>query len=93
MRKKYIPPLIWLLAGILMCVFLIRLGSYDRLALSQVFLFYGALYVADAGLITHTVINRRENLSVTNFGFKLMAEVLIFLALVTFMIGDIFFSH
>ncbi len=93
MHKKYIAPLIWLLAGGIMCAFLLRLANgVDRMQLSQIFLFYGALYTADAGFVVGTLVNRKENLSVTNFGFKLMAEVLVFLALVTFMIGDIFFA-
>ncbi len=92
MRTKYIPPFIWLAAGAVLCIFLIRLGSVDRLALSQIFLFYGALTIADAGLIVHTIINRKENVSVTNYGFKLMGEALLFLIIVTFMIGDIFFA-
>ncbi len=92
MRKKYIAPLIWLAAGALLCVFLIRLGSVDRLHISQILLFYGSLATAVAGLITHTILYRHENMSVTNFGFKLMAEVLLLLILGTFMIGDIFFA-
>ncbi len=92
MPRKYISPLIWLIAGGIMCVFLLRLGEAGRLSLSQIFLFYGALAVADAGLVTHTLLYRDENSSNVNFGFKLMGEVLLFLILVTFMLGDIFFA-
>ncbi len=92
MSRKFISPLIWLVAGVVMCVFLLRLGDYGRLALSQIFLFYGALAIADGGLITHTILYRRENSSSVNFGFKLMAEILLLVILASSMIGDIFFS-
>ncbi len=92
MKPKHIIPLIWIAAGGLMCAFLLRLGEVDRLALSQIFLFYGSFAVADAALVTQTIMNRRENVSKTNFGFKLMGEAVILLLLLVFMLKDIFFT-
>ncbi len=92
MSRKFISPIIWLLAGGIMCIFLLRLGEAGRTSLSQIFLFYGALAVADAGLVTHTLLYREDNSSSVNFGAKLMAEGFLLVLIISFMIGDIFFA-
>ncbi len=92
MKPKFIPPLIWMAAGVMLCVFFVRTRDPAAGRLSQIFLLYGSLAVADGGLIAHTLINRRENLSSVNFGFKLMAEVIVMLAVGAFALGEIFFA-
>lgn len=90
--KKHVPYLIWIVSGILLAVYVARaylnVPSEDA---SQIWLRFGAAYVFILGMVTRTVINRRENVCVTNFGFKLVGEGLLFLAALTAMLKLLLF--
>ena len=90
--KKHIPYLIWMVAGILLAVYVARaFGDVQKDSASQIALRYGAVYVFIGGMVAHTVLNRRENVCFTNFGFKLVAEGILFLAALTSMLLTVLF--
>ena len=77
--KKHLPPLLWILGGILFCAFLVVARDESAQPLLRHALFYGSLAVIDGGCLTKTILNRHVNSSVTNLGFKLMAVGVFFL--------------
>lgn len=77
--KKHLPPLLWILGGILFCVFLVFAKDPTALPMTRHLFFYGSLAVVDGGCLAKTILNRHVNSSVTNFGFKLMAVGTFFL--------------
>ncbi len=90
--KKHLPILVWIAAAALLCVFFARLGTgAARGDLMQIFLLYGSLIVGVLGLVTHTVLYREDNVSSVNFGYKLLAEAIVLLAIAAAMCKEIFF--
>ena len=90
--KRHIPYFIWIISGILLAVYVARV--YQEVPSgepSQIFLRFGAIYVFIIGMVARTLINRRENVCVTNFGFKLVGEGLLFLAALTAMLKLLLF--
>ncbi len=76
--KKHIPPLLWILAAVLFCSFLVVSRSGGNALLGHC-LFYGSFAVLDVGCLVKTITNRHVNSSVTNYGFKLMGVLVFFL--------------
>ena len=91
--KKHIPPLLWILAGVLFCAFLVAAREASCTPLTRHLLFYGSLAVLDAGCLARTLLNRENNSCVTNFGYKLMAVGVFFLLIVISCIRAIFFPE
>lgn len=90
--KKHIPYLIWIVAGVLLAVYVARaFGDVPKSDALQIALRYGAIYVFIGGMVAHTILNRRENVCFTNFGFKLVAEGILFLAALTSMLLTVLF--
>lgn len=90
--KKHIPSIIWIAAGILLAIYVAR--AYQDVpqdAASQIVLRFSAIYVFIAGMVARTLIHRRENVCVTNFGFKLVGEGLLFLAALSAMLKLLLF--
>ena len=90
--KKHIPGIIWIAAGVLLAIYVMRAyQDVPQNATSQIVLRFGAIYVFIAGMVARTLINRRENVCVTNFGFKLVGEGILFLAALTSMLLTVLF--
>jgi hypothetical protein len=90
--KRYLPAIVWLLAGVVLCIFFVQLSENTIGGeLTQIFLLYGALGLGVLGLVTHTIVHREDNSSSVNFGYKLLAEGVVLLALIAAMLKEIFF--
>jgi len=71
--KRHLAPILWIAAGLLFCAFLVTTRSPGSSDLTRHLLFFGACLALDAGCAARTLVNRAENTSGVNFGFKLMA--------------------
>ncbi len=90
--KKHIPNLIFIVGLILLAVYAVR--SHNGALMTeprQIALRYTALFVLVAGMAVRTLINRRENVSETNFGFKLIAVGVVFLIVLISLIKAVWF--
>ncbi len=91
MMKQHIAPLLWILGGIVFCIFLVSAST--ALPLVKHLLFYGSFLIIDAGCLARTLTNRHVNSSQSNFGLKLVGVILFFLLIaVSFtraVLGDI----
>ncbi len=90
MKPKRLIPLFCFAAGIVMCVFLARLASVERTALSQIILFYVSLALLVTALLVHMILHREDNDSSLHYVYKLMSIVFLYTALIVFMLCDIF---
>ncbi len=89
--KKHLPGLIWTTAGILLCIFCLRLNQTHEVQTDQIILFYASLMVAVAGLMAHTFLHKSDNVCTVNFAYKLLGEALLILFLLGTMLSEIFF--
>ena len=85
--KKHIAPLIWTLAGVLFCIFLVRMNEGVEVSdTGQLTLFYSGCLTTLAGFVTRTLLFRYDNLSQTTFIYKIMVEFILLLAILAAMI-------
>lgn len=90
--RKHIPYLIWLVAAGLLVTYVVRAyQDIPRGATSQIVLRFGALFLLVGGMLVRTLINRRENLSFVNFGFKLIAVGILFLLILVALLQVVLF--
>ncbi len=90
--KKHIAPLIWIVAGVLFCIFFARMNEgVDISTTGQLLLFYGGCLTTLAGFVTRTLLYRYDNCSQTNFLYKIMVEFIFLLAILAAMIRALCF--
>ena len=90
--RKHIAPLIWIVAGVLMCIFFYRMNAgVETGTTGQILLFYGSLLTVLGGLVTRTILYREDNTSDINYGYKLLAEAILILAVLAGMTGALCF--
>lgn len=90
--RKHIPNLLWIAAGLLLVAYAVRAQlNVPRTESVQRALRYGAAYVALLGMTVRTLLNRRENVCATNFGFKLVTVGLLFLIVLSTMLLELLF--
>ena len=90
--KKHIAPLIWIVAGVLLCVFFARMNAgVETTSPSQLWLFYGSLLTFMGGLVTRTVLFRADNASSINYGYKLLGEAILILAILAALVRALCF--
>ena len=91
MIKRLLPALIWCAAGVLLCIYFVGFGQGMRLMDGgQIFLVYGGLLLGVGGLMAHTILWRKDNLSRINFGYKIAVEIIVILLVLTSFLEDFF---
>ena len=75
-----------------MCIFFYRMNAgVETSTIGQILLFYGSLLTFMGGLITRTVLYREDNTSDVNYGYKLLGEAILVLAVISGMIAALCF--
>ena len=83
--------MIFLLAGVLFCVWLYLTAQNSGTENARHTLFYLSFLILDGGMLCRTLLNRKENVSAETFGYKLAFELILFLSVVAAYLRVVFF--